>query len=115
MAARGTPEVAVVSGNVVQKDGAISGKGVRLYGDDGNLYYYYFHLDAYAGPPRHVQQGRGGRLCRQHRGCQRRPGPHALRDPLRGRRGGEPVSLRRRSLLTEANVPEDGDGFPDAE
>ena len=56
MAARGTPDVAVVSGNVVQKDGAISGKGVRLYGDDGNL-YYYFHLDAYEGPPRHVQQG----------------------------------------------------------
>jgi len=56
MAARGTPDVAVVSGNVVQKDGAISGKGVRLYGDDGNL-YYYFHLDAYEGPPRHVQPG----------------------------------------------------------
>jgi murein DD-endopeptidase MepM/ murein hydrolase activator NlpD len=56
MAARGTPDVAVVPGTVVQKDGAISGKGVRLYGDDGNL-YYYFHLDAYAGPPRHVQQG----------------------------------------------------------
>ncbi len=50
MAARGTPDVAVVSGNVVQKDGAISGLGVRLYGDDGNL-YYYFHLDAYGGRP----------------------------------------------------------------
>jgi murein DD-endopeptidase MepM/ murein hydrolase activator NlpD len=56
MAARGTPDVAVVSGNVVQKDGAISGKGVRLSGDDGNL-YYYFHLDAYAGAAGHVQQG----------------------------------------------------------
>jgi peptidoglycan LD-endopeptidase LytH len=56
MAARGTPDVAVVSGTVQQKDGAISGKGVRLFGDDGNL-YYYFHLDAYEGPPRHVQQG----------------------------------------------------------
>ena len=56
MAARGTPDVAVVSGTVVQKDGAISGKGVRLYGDDGNL-YYYFHLDAYEGAPGHVQQG----------------------------------------------------------
>jgi peptidoglycan LD-endopeptidase LytH len=56
MAARGTPDVAVVSGNVVQKDGAISGKGVRLSGDDGNL-YYYFHLDAYAGTGGHVQQG----------------------------------------------------------
>ena len=56
MAARGTPDVAVVSGTVVQKDGAISGKGVRLSGDDGNL-YYYFHLDAYEGAPGHVQQG----------------------------------------------------------
>jgi murein DD-endopeptidase MepM/ murein hydrolase activator NlpD len=56
MASRGTPDVAVVSGTVVQKGGAISGNGVRLYGDDGNL-YYYFHLDAYEGGPGHVTQG----------------------------------------------------------
>jgi len=36
--------------------GGISGLGVWLYGDDGNL-YYYFHLDRYEGGDRRVQQG----------------------------------------------------------
>jgi murein DD-endopeptidase MepM/ murein hydrolase activator NlpD len=56
MAARGTPNVATVSGNAEMRGGGISGNGVRLHGDDGNL-YYYFHLDSYEGGSRHVAQG----------------------------------------------------------
>ncbi len=56
MSPRGTPNVAVVSGNVVFKTGSVSGLGARLFGDDGNL-YYYFHLSAYAGAPRRVARG----------------------------------------------------------
>jgi murein DD-endopeptidase MepM/ murein hydrolase activator NlpD len=56
MAAKGTPNVAVVSGNVEFKDGSTSGLGARLHGDDGTL-YYFFHLSAYEGGPRHVSQG----------------------------------------------------------
>jgi murein DD-endopeptidase MepM/ murein hydrolase activator NlpD len=56
MAPRGTPNVAVVSGSVTMKSGGISGNGVHLQGDNGNL-YYYFHLDAYEGGARHVTQG----------------------------------------------------------
>jgi murein DD-endopeptidase MepM/ murein hydrolase activator NlpD len=56
MAAPGTPNVAVVSGTVSQQSGSLSGLGVYLYGDDGNT-YYYFHLSAYEGGPRHVAQG----------------------------------------------------------
>ncbi len=56
MAATGTPDVAVVSGNVTYKSGGTSGLGAYLRGDDGNL-YYYFHLSAYEGGPRHVAQG----------------------------------------------------------
>jgi len=55
MAARGTPNVAVVSGDVTFKQGGTSGMGAYLRGDDGNL-YYYFHLSAYEGGPRHVAQ-----------------------------------------------------------
>jgi murein DD-endopeptidase MepM/ murein hydrolase activator NlpD len=56
MAAHGTPNVAVVSGNVNFKEGGTSGMGAYLHGDDGNL-YYYFHLSGYEGGPRHVSQG----------------------------------------------------------
>ncbi len=56
MAARGTPNVAVVSGDAEMRDGGLPGHGVRLHGDDGNL-YYYFHLDSYEGGSRHVSQG----------------------------------------------------------
>jgi peptidoglycan LD-endopeptidase LytH len=56
MSPLGTPNVAVVSGNVEFKSGGTSGLGARLYGDDGTL-YYYFHLSAYEGGPRHVGQG----------------------------------------------------------
>lgn len=56
MSPRGTPNVAVVSGNVTFKTGGTSGHGAYLRGDDGNL-YYYFHLEAWEGGPRHVSQG----------------------------------------------------------
>ncbi len=56
MAVTGTPDVAVVSGSVTFKEGGTSGLGAYLQGDDGNL-YYYFHLSAYEGGPRHVGQG----------------------------------------------------------
>jgi murein DD-endopeptidase MepM/ murein hydrolase activator NlpD len=56
MAASGTPNVAVVSGNVTFRAGGTSGLGAYLRGDDGNL-YYYFHLSAYEGAPRSVAQG----------------------------------------------------------
>jgi murein DD-endopeptidase MepM/ murein hydrolase activator NlpD len=56
MAATGTPNVAVVSGDVTYKGGGTSGLGAYLHGDDGNL-YYYFHLSAYEGGARHVSQG----------------------------------------------------------
>jgi LysM repeat protein len=51
-AARGTPLVAVVSGNAVQKTGNIGGLQVKLLGDDGTS-YYYTHLDRF---------GTGGRV-----------------------------------------------------
>jgi len=56
MSPRGTPNVAVVSGEIRQKVGGTSGISVYLYGDDGNA-YWYFHLEAFEGPPRRVQQG----------------------------------------------------------
>jgi murein DD-endopeptidase MepM/ murein hydrolase activator NlpD len=56
MSPHGTPNVAVVSGEAQMRTGGTSGLGVYLYGDDGNL-YYYFHLTAYEGGPRRVQQG----------------------------------------------------------
>jgi len=56
MAATGTPNVAVASGDVDFKSGGTSGLGAYLHGDDGNL-YYYFHLSAYEGGARHVAQG----------------------------------------------------------
>lgn len=56
MSPRGTPNVAVVSGEVRVMSGATSGLGVFLDGDDGNL-YYYFHFDAHEGGSRRVAQG----------------------------------------------------------
>ena len=56
MSPRGTPDVAVVSGDVEMHTGGNAGNGVWLSGADGNL-YYYFHLDSFAGGPRHVAQG----------------------------------------------------------
>lgn len=51
-AARGTPALAVVSGNAVQRVGALGGNQVKLLGDDG-AFYYYTHLDRF---------GQGGRV-----------------------------------------------------
>jgi len=57
MSPRGTPNVAVVSGEATMRgSGGRAGLGVALHGDDGNL-YYYFHLDSYEGGSRHVSQG----------------------------------------------------------
>jgi murein DD-endopeptidase MepM/ murein hydrolase activator NlpD len=56
MAARGTPDVAIVSGTITQQYGSLQGNGVFLRGDDGDS-YWYFHLDSYAGGPRRVAQG----------------------------------------------------------
>jgi murein DD-endopeptidase MepM/ murein hydrolase activator NlpD len=57
MSPRGTPNVAVVSGEATMRGtGGRAGLGVALRGDDGNL-YYYFHLDSYEGGSRHVSQG----------------------------------------------------------
>ena len=52
----GTPELAVVNGNVTYGDGGAGGKGAYIQGDDGNR-YVYFHLSQYVGPPRHVTAG----------------------------------------------------------
>ncbi|MGH9027517.1 MAG: murein hydrolase activator EnvC family protein [Acidimicrobiia bacterium] len=56
MAPGGSPNYAVVSGDMEQRSGSTSGNGVFLYGDNGTL-YYYFHLQSYEGGPRHVSQG----------------------------------------------------------
>lgn len=56
MSPPGSPNVAVVSGTVTQKQGALSGLGVYLLGDDGHQ-YWYFHLSAYEGGPRRVERG----------------------------------------------------------
>jgi LysM repeat protein len=45
-AARGTPAVAVIGGTAVQKTGTLGGYQVKLFGDDGNS-YYYTHLDRF--------------------------------------------------------------------
>jgi murein DD-endopeptidase MepM/ murein hydrolase activator NlpD len=52
----GTPELAVVSGDVTYGDGGGGGMGAYIQGDDGNRYVYY-HLSQYVGPPRHVTAG----------------------------------------------------------
>jgi murein DD-endopeptidase MepM/ murein hydrolase activator NlpD len=55
MSPRGTPNVALVSGDATMRAaGGRPGLGVALRGDDGNL-YYYFHLDSYEGGSRHVR------------------------------------------------------------
>lgn len=51
-AAKGTPALAVVSGNAVQRVGVLGGNQVKLLGDDGTS-YYYTHLDRF---------GQGGRV-----------------------------------------------------
>jgi len=46
MAARGTPAVAPVSGEVIHRESSLGGLAYWLYGDDGND-YYGAHLDSY--------------------------------------------------------------------
>jgi peptidoglycan LD-endopeptidase LytH len=51
----GSPNLAVVSGNVTFGDGGAGGMGAYLAGDNGVTYVYY-HLSEYVGGPRHVSQ-----------------------------------------------------------
>lgn len=55
-ASMGTPELAVVSGDLTFGDGGGGGMGAYIAGDDGNRYVYY-HLSEYVGAPRHVAPG----------------------------------------------------------
>jgi murein DD-endopeptidase MepM/ murein hydrolase activator NlpD len=52
----GTPNLAVVAGNVTYGPGGSGGNGAYLAGDNGVTYVYY-HLSEYVGGPRHVDQG----------------------------------------------------------
>jgi murein DD-endopeptidase MepM/ murein hydrolase activator NlpD len=52
----GTPNLAVVSGNINYGPGGSGGNGAYLAGDNGVTYIYY-HLSEYVGPPRRVAQG----------------------------------------------------------
>jgi murein DD-endopeptidase MepM/ murein hydrolase activator NlpD len=56
MAARGTPNYAVVSGRIDFRSGGLGGIAVYLYGDDGHT-YYYAHLDSTVGSPGRVPAG----------------------------------------------------------
>ena len=52
----GTPNLAVVSGNITYGPGGSGGNGAYLEGDNGVSYIYY-HLSEYVGGPRRVAQG----------------------------------------------------------
>lgn len=52
----GTPLVAVVGGEVRQRNNTLGGITINLKGNDGNE-YYYAHLSAYEGGPRQVKIG----------------------------------------------------------
>ena len=52
----GTPNLAVVNGNITYGPGGSGGNGAYLEGDNGVTYIYY-HLSEYVGPPRRVAQG----------------------------------------------------------
>jgi peptidoglycan LD-endopeptidase LytH len=56
LAAIGTPLVAVVSGTVSQEHNTLGGTVIKLFGDNGNR-YYYAHLSRYEGAPGRVEQG----------------------------------------------------------
>jgi murein DD-endopeptidase MepM/ murein hydrolase activator NlpD len=52
----GTPNLAVVGGNITYGPGGSGGNGAYLEGDNGVTYVYY-HLSQYVGGPRRVAQG----------------------------------------------------------
>jgi peptidoglycan LD-endopeptidase LytH len=56
MAARGTPNYAVVTGRVDFRNGGLGGIAAYLYGDDGTT-YYYAHLSETVGSPGRVEAG----------------------------------------------------------
>jgi murein DD-endopeptidase MepM/ murein hydrolase activator NlpD len=76
----GTPNLAVVGGNITYGDGGSGGMGAYLDGDNGVTYVYY-HLSEYVGGPRHVAQGeviaklgRSGNAGAPHTHFEIRPG-----------------------------------------
>jgi murein DD-endopeptidase MepM/ murein hydrolase activator NlpD len=52
----GTPNVAVVDGRLIREIGGLGGLALKLFGSDGNT-YYYAHLSAFNGAPRIVRAG----------------------------------------------------------
>ncbi|MDQ3389753.1 MAG: M23 family metallopeptidase [Actinomycetota bacterium] len=56
LASTGTTLVAVTSGYAEFAQNSLGGNAVRLSGDNGD-YYYYAHLDSFAGSSRHVSAG----------------------------------------------------------
>ena len=52
----GTPNLAVVSGQIARHRSGAGGLAIYLYGDDGHT-YYYAHLAEVVGPDRRVAQG----------------------------------------------------------
>lgn len=54
--ARGTPNVAVAEGTIIQQTGGLGGLAVWLDAADGTR-YYYAHLESFAGAPRAVHLG----------------------------------------------------------
>jgi len=59
----GTPNLAVVGGNVTYGPGGSGGMGAYLEGDNGVTYVYY-HLSEYVGGPRRVAQARRTRTSK---------------------------------------------------
>ena len=86
-AAKGTANLAVVSGTVTFGDAGLGGMGAYLAGDNGVTYVYY-HLSQYVGGPRRVSQGEViGRVGQTGNAARTAPHTHFETRP-RGRRAG---------------------------
>ena len=97
MAPSGTPLVAVVSGSVNFKQTRLGGNSIWLSGNDGNR-YFYAHLSSFEGSSRSVSQGEViGYVGSTGNALHAAP---PFRGPSRRRRGGQPVPVRARRLLT---------------
>ena len=97
----GTPLVAVVSGSVNFKQTSLGGNSIWLSGSDGNR-YFYAHLSSFEGSSRSVSQGEVIGYVGDTGNARHTAPP--FRGPSRRRRGGQPVPLRARRLLTERGV-----------